>query len=49
MVFVLKQDKDTKHTTRYADGSGHNIYLKEDEVSELETPKTVRVTVEKIE
>ena len=42
-------DKPTKNTKRYADGAGHNLYLKEEEVAELENPNRVRITVEKID
>lgn len=48
MVFVLEKDKDTKNTTRFADASNHNIYLKEAEVKELDNPTKVRVTIEKV-
>ena len=42
----MVRDKPTKRTVRYADGNGHNIYLKNEEVAELGSPKAVKVTVE---
>ncbi len=49
MEFILEKDKDTKNTTRYADTKGHNIYISNEEVKALGSPKVIKVSIEKME
>ena len=44
-VYEMSQDKETKGAVRYADGAGHNIYLRKEEAEKLGNTKTVKVTV----
>lgn len=46
MELVMTKDKDCKHSVRYADGEGHNIYLKNAEVDELGNPKSIEVQIQ---
>lgn len=45
MELVLTKDKDCKNSVRFADGDGHNIYLKKAEVKDLGNPDTITVAV----
>ena len=46
MEFTMTQDKVTKGAVRYADGSGHNIYLRKEEAAALGNPQNVTVTLD---
>jgi len=46
MNFIMSQDKVTKGAIRYADGEGHNIYLRKEEAAKLGNPLSVKVTLE---
>lgn len=45
-VYEMSQDKETKGAVRFADGQGHNLYLRKEEAEKLGNPKAVKVTVE---
>ena len=45
-VYDMRQDKETKGTVRFADGQGHNIYLRKEEAEKLGSPKAITVTIE---
>jgi hypothetical protein len=48
MEILLKKDKETKGTVRYADIENHNLYLKKEEAAELGNPDRIMLTVEPI-
>lgn len=45
MEVALDKDKVTKGAIRYADGNGHNIYLRKEEAAKLGNPEHVKVTI----
>jgi hypothetical protein len=48
MELTLVKDKVTKNgVVRYGDADNHNIYLKPDEVHQLDNPSAIAVTIEK--
>ena len=46
MKFEMSQDKVTKGAVRYADGNGHNLYLRKEEADKIGNPQSIKVTVE---
>ena len=48
MEFTMTQDKVTKGAIRYADGGGHNLYLRKEEAATIGNPESIKVTIESI-